>query len=58
MAVKAVYHTESCKVCWNNEVELVEIDDNGICEADEIDDLVEALQRIKADLAREKGGAS
>ena len=58
MAVKTVYHTDSCKVCWNDETDLVEIDGSGICEAKEIDDLIEALQRIKADLARAKGGAA
>ena len=57
MAVEAVYHTATCEVCWNKESELVEIDGSDTCSEDEIDDLIEALQRIKADLARAKGGA-
>ena len=57
MAVQAVYHTESCEVSWNEKDGFVEIDGTSICSDDDIDDLIEALQRIKADLARAKGGA-
>jgi hypothetical protein len=42
---------------WDDDLGMVCIDDEQVVDADGIDDLIEALQRIKADLARAKGGA-
>lgn len=58
MAVSAVYGIgEETNVYWCQSAEYVFIDGSRVVKADEIDDLIEALQRIKADLARAKGGA-
>jgi hypothetical protein len=45
-------------VRWDEETQYVKIDGAEAVPEDGIDDLIEALQRIKADLAREKGGAA
>jgi hypothetical protein len=59
MAVAAVYHIDdSCEVWWDEEIQYVKIDGEQVVSEDGIDDLIEALQRIKADLARAKGGAA
>jgi hypothetical protein len=59
MAVgRVVYHVnDETTVHWDDDLSMVCIDENPVVDADGIDDLIEALQRIKADLARAKGGA-
>jgi hypothetical protein len=58
MAVKVIYHVDAeTQVEWDDEFEYVKIDEEHVVPEKGIDDLIEALQRIKADLARAKGGA-
>jgi hypothetical protein len=59
MVVDAAYSIgEETQVYWDRSTEYVFIDGSRVVREAEIDDLIEALQRIKADLARAKGGAS
>jgi hypothetical protein len=58
MAVAATYFVDdACEVRWDEETLYVRIDGEQVVSESGIDDLIEALQRIKADLARAKGGA-
>lgn len=58
MAVRVVYHVDAeTQVEWDEEFDYVKIDDEHVVPESGIDDLIEALQRIKADLSRAKGGA-
>jgi hypothetical protein len=53
------YHVnDETAVHWDDDLSMVCIDDEQVVDADGLDDLIEALQRIKADLARAKGGAA
>jgi len=58
MVWRVVYHVnDETAVHWDDDLSMVCVDDEQLVDESGIDGLIEALQRIKADLARAKGGA-